>query len=155
MCCDQPKTYIDPVLNVRMPYCQYGRYVHIPPSEPSADWSTDFGIAWWADHERYCVGYLSRAKRSIRVVNTLTNQNDLLEVCSEETLTEINSRYLKLNAHANSYTWKRLGRPLNMNKTLDENGIADESQEFAALRMDDSEYIPVLHVYFNDDLTVG
>jgi hypothetical protein len=42
-----------------------------------------------------------------------------------------------------------------MNKTLEENGIPDESAEFAALRMDESEYIPVLHVYFADDLTIG
>jgi len=151
----EPKTYIDPVLNVRMPYCPHGRYVHIPPPEPSADWNTDFGVAWWADTARYCVGHLSRAKRTIRVVNTLTGQDDRLEVCAEETLNDIKNRYLRLNAHANSYTWKALGRPLNMAKTLEENGIADESAEFAALRLDETEFVPVLHVYFNDDLTVG
>jgi hypothetical protein len=99
----QPKTFIDPVLNVAMPYCPYGRYVHIPPAEPSADWSTDFGVAWWADAARYCVGHLSRAKRTIRVLNTLTGQDQRLEVCAEETLNEIKHRYLKYNAHANRY----------------------------------------------------
>lgn len=33
---------------------------------------------------------------------------------------------MQYNVHAASYTWKRLGKVLDMNKTLQENGIADE-----------------------------
>lgn len=80
-------------------------------------------------------------------------QEDLLKVCAEETLQEIQDRYIAYNAHAKSYTWKRLGRPLNMAKTLEENGIPDESEEFANLSIDEDEYIPVIHIHFNDDLT--
>ncbi len=85
----------------------------------------------------------------------LSGQDDLLEVCSEETLDEIRSRYLTYNSHAMSYTWKRLGRTLNMSKTLHENGVVDETDEFAGLNIDPEQYIPALHVHFNDDLTVG
>jgi hypothetical protein len=35
------------------------------------------------------------------------------------------TRYKKHNKHGGSYTWKRLGRPLDMEKTLAENGIED------------------------------
>lgn len=52
------------------------------------------------------IGQLSKKTRKIRVVNTLTTQDDLLEVCSEETLLEIQDRYTDYNKHAGSYTWK-------------------------------------------------
>lgn len=135
-----------------MYYCPYGRYLHIPPPEPTSDYSTEIGIPWWQD-TRYCIGYLSKKVRKIIIVNMLTAQKDTLEVCAEETLSDIRQRYLAYNKHAKSYTWKRLGRPLDMTKTLEENGVVDEANEFADLRLDDDFYIPTLHVYFNDDLT--
>lgn len=46
-------------------------------------------------------------------------------------------------------------KPLNMEKTLEENNIPDESEEFAKLMIPEDEYVPTLHVYFNDDLTIG
>ena len=76
-----------------------------------------------------------------------------LQVCSEEILSEIQDRYLKYNAHAASYTWKYEGRNLDMNKTLEENGVPDESEEFYKLSMNDEQFLPALHLYFNDDLT--
>ena len=76
-------------------------------------------------------------------------------MCSEETITEIRSRYLEYNAHAASYTWKRLGEPLKMDATLEENGVADESSEFSELRIPSDYYYPALHLYFDDDLTVA
>lgn len=99
-------------------------------------------------------GYLSRKKRKIRILNMLSHQNDLLEVCAEERLRDIRDRYLVYNRHALSYTWKRLGRVLNMDLNLEENGIPDETEEFDQLSIDEDQYIPALHVYFNDDLTV-
>ena len=100
----------------------------------------------------------------------LTKDEHVLEVCSEETLGQIRARYLSRNAHAHSYTWKHLRRVLDMNKTLEgfnishshsslwlftfaENGIPDEDAEFEELGLDRDEYIPTLHLYFNDDLT--
>lgn len=68
-------------------------------------------------------------------------------------MTEIQDRYLKYNAHAGSYTWKYDGRNLNMAKTLSENGILDEDDEFYQLSMNDDTYLQAIHLYFNDDLT--
>jgi hypothetical protein len=41
-----------------------------------------------------------------------------------------------------------------MSKTLEENGIEDETDELEELHVDEDAYIPAIHVYFNDDLTV-
>lgn len=41
-----------------------------------------------------------------------------------------------------------------MNKTLQENGIEDDTKECLALGIDPEEYIPTLHLYFDDDLTI-
>ena len=76
-----------------------------------------------------------------------------VQVCSEETMIEILSRYLKYNAHADSYTWKYDRRNLDMTKTLHDNNIPDEDEEFYELYMNDDIYLPAIHLYFNDDLT--
>jgi len=76
-------------------------------------------------------------------------------VCAEETIDEIRARYLEYNAHAESYTWKRLGKALDMNTTLADNGVTDESEEFSKLRIPGDFYYPALHLYFDDDLTIA
>jgi hypothetical protein len=149
----QPKTHISPLTGLRLPYTPYGRYLHIPPADPTANFDNSFDKSWWSD-EQYQVGYLSRQKRKIRIINMLSHQSDLLEVCAEERLRDIRDRYLVYNRHALSYTWKRLGRVLNMELNLEENNIPDETEEFANLNIDEDQYIPALHVHFNDDLTI-
>ena len=42
-----------------------------------------------------------------------------------------------------------------MNKNLEENGIPDETEELLELGIDVDEYIPAIHLYFNDDLTIA
>uniref|UniRef100_A0A4X2K687 Cytochrome b5 domain containing 1 n=1 Tax=Vombatus ursinus TaxID=29139 RepID=A0A4X2K687_VOMUR len=78
---------------------------------------------------------------------------NMAEVGALETMWEILHRYLPYNAHAASYTWKFNGVNLDMDKTLEQNGIADEDQEFDQLNMDPELYTPALLLYFNDDLT--
>ena len=85
----------------------------------------------------------------------ITKDDDVLEVASEENMHEIQERYIEMNDHAQSYTWKRLGRPLDMDKTVEDNDIPDESEEFIELGMDEDMYIPAIHLYYNDDLTVA
>ena len=152
------KTQWDPENSLVCPFLPHGRFLHVPPVEPVSNWRTDFGSPWWRD-EKLCIGSLSQKTRKVRVVNTLTRQEALLEVCAEETLEQILDRYLDHNAHAASYTWKTLDegdfRPLDMQKNLADNGIADESGEFESLRIDSDYYYPVLHLYYNDDLTVS
>ena len=152
------KTQWDPDTTLVAPFLPHGRFLHVPPLEPMSTWRTDFGAPWWRD-EKLCIGSLSKCTRNIRIVNTLTHQEALLEVCSEETMEQILDRYLDHNSHASSYTWKTLDdgdfRPLDMNKTLEENGIPNESAEFEELRIAEDYYTPVVNLYFDDDLTVA
>ena len=46
-----------------------------------------------------------------------------------------------------------IGKNLDMTKTLKQNGINDESKAFYELNMDEDEFLPAIHLYFNDDLT--
>jgi len=148
----QPKTHIDPVTGMEEIYCPWGRYIHVPPQGPDSSWATNFAEPWWVD-KKYFIGLRTQRLRKVTIVNLLTQQKDTIEVPVEETVEEIKDRYLVLNAHAASYTWKRLGKPLNMEKTLEENGMPDATVEFVQLAMDPDDHIPVIHLYFNDDLT--
>jgi len=150
----EPKTFVDPTSNLRTYYCPQGRFLHIPPIEPDASWDNSFKTPWWRDR-KYFIGNLSKKTRKLRIINMLTKHDDILEVCSEESMNEILDRYLELNEHAASYTWKRLGRPLDMERTLEENDIPDETDEYLDLNIDEDAYIPAVHLYFNDDLTVA
>jgi hypothetical protein len=43
-----------------------------------------------------------------------------------------------------------------MNKTLEENGIEDEASEYELLDIPlEQQYIPAVHLYFNDDLSIA
>ena len=148
----QIRKHVDPATGCLVYFCPHGRFIHVPPPYPSTEWENDFGTPWWKD-DRYYVGVLSKKTRLIKIVNTLTSQEQNLEVCSEETMNEILQRYLKYNAHAASYTWKYDGVNLNMEKTLLENNIADEDEEFYKLGMRDDEFLQPILLFFNDDLT--
>lgn len=87
-------------------------------------------------------------------MNTLTKDEVMIDVASEECMNEILDRYLSQNFHAASYTWKRLGKVLDMTKTLAENGIPDETEQCLDLGIDPEEYTPTIHLYFDDDLTI-
>lgn len=146
------RTHIDPKTGCEAPHIPQGRFIHIPPPFPSASWANDFGTPWWKD-ESYCIGHLSAKTRKIRIINTLTSQEHTLAVCGEETLEEILNRFYKYNKHAPSYTWKYNGDNLDMTKTLEQNGVKDEDEEFYELNFDEEDWLPAIHIYFNDDLT--
>lgn len=148
-----PKMYVDPITMSTEIYCPQGRYIHLPPRYPSTDFD-DVETPWWQD-DKYFLGWLSCSVRKIRIVNLLTSQQEELEVPSEETLAEIQERYLEHNRHCKSYLWKRLGKPLDLHKSLEDNGMHDETDEFLKLGMDPDDYIPTIHLYFTDDLTEG
>ena len=42
---------------------------------------------------------------------------------------------------------------LNMEQTLSQNGVEDESDKFVELGMPEDFFTTTLHIYFNDDLT--
>ncbi|CAM4708169.1 cytochrome b5 domain-containing protein 1 [Caretta caretta] len=146
------QTHVDPLTGCVKYYTPQGRFIHIPPQLPRSDWANDFGLPWWKD-SKYEVGILASKTRHIRIVNTLTSQEHMLEVCAEESMWEILRRYLPHNAHAASYTWKYEGVNLDMDKTLEQNKIPDEDVEFYQLNLDSDLYTPGILLYFNDDLT--
>ena len=151
----EPRMAVDPNTNMLWYYCPMGRFLHIPPLMPESDWDPSaIKTPWWRDTS-LCIGRLTEKTRKIRIINQLTKADDIIEVCSEETINEILDRYLELNEHAASYTWKRLGRPLDMDKTMEENDIQDETEDFIDLNLDEDNYIQCVHLYYNDDLTVA
>ncbi|KAK5889733.1 hypothetical protein CesoFtcFv8_015707 [Champsocephalus esox] len=145
--------YVDPLTNCVRFFTPRGRFLHVPPAGPRSDWASLSGAPWWRD-ERYVVGNLTRKTRWIRIVNTLTSQEQRLQVCSEETLQEVQLRYLEVNAHAGSYTWTHSGgAALDMSRTLEENQVQDEDLE--DLRMTSDLCPPAVLLLYNDDLTEG
>jgi len=153
---NEPLTKVDCSTGMRAYYCPKGRYLHIPPLEASAieEPTPSNGIPWWKD-DNYLIGHLSMKVRKVRVINMLTHQEDIIECPSEESIEEIQNRYLVVNDHAESYTWKSVtNKPLDMEGTLDENDIYDETDRFESLGIPEDEwYIPPILIYFNDDLT--
>jgi len=71
--------YVDPLTGCLMPYAPHGRFVHIPPPIPSSDWANDFIRPWWKD-DLYCIGNLSKKTRYIKIINTLSSQDHIIEV---------------------------------------------------------------------------
>ncbi|KAL4426633.1 hypothetical protein ABPG74_018711 [Tetrahymena malaccensis] len=152
----EPRKKIDLQTGQEVYYCPLGQFLHIPPQGPNStiDASATL-VPWWRNPE-YQIGLLSYKVRKIKIVNMLSDHEDVLVVPSEETINEILERYKTINYHAASYTWKRMSIPLDMDKNLEENGIPDETVEFEELDIPETEwYIPAIHLYFNDDLTVA
>ena len=149
---------MNPETNTLEYLCPTGRFLHVPPRDATSDAHTEvqpFDKPWWNDEQNYGIGRLTKKSRKISIINTLNKDEQILEVPSEENMNEILDRYLVFNDHAASYTWKRLGKVLNMKGTLALNGIPDETEECLELGIDPDEYIPAVHLYFNDDLTIA
>ena len=75
-------------------------------------------IYFWRLKQIFKIGTLTSKARRLRLINTLTSQQHMIEVCREEKMNEILARYKAYNDHAESYTWKYHCNQLNMNKTL-------------------------------------
>eukprot|EP00891_Asterochloris_glomerata_P006785 jgi/Astpho2/6785/fgenesh1_pm.00103_%23_5_t len=145
------KLHVDPGTNLLQPYCPQGRFLHVPPAQPAADWDSSFALPWWQDAAKYRVGALSSGTRNIRIKNVLTDSESTLQVPREETVADIRERYLDINSHASSYNWMAL--QLDLNKTLEENGVTDDDVELAASGLPADGYVSVLHLHFCDDLS--
>ena len=110
----EPKSFIDPRTNTKeyLCLCPIGRYLHIPPRNATSDCAkevVEFDTPWWFDEGKYLIGRLTKKVRKVNIINTLTRDEQILEVASEENLNEILDRYMPYNMHAASYTWKRMG----------------------------------------------
>ena len=152
----EPKTRINTQTGFRVYYCPDGRFLHIPSVYPSNEAEPESQTPWWRD-EQYVVGLATEKSVKLKVINMLTHQSDIIEVPSEESINEILNRYKVINDHAGSYIWKSLeNKPLDMEGTLEENGIIDEQEKYEKLDIPETQwYITPILIYFNDDLTEG
>ena len=73
-------------------YQPNGTFIHIPSLAPDKSIDHGYELPWWKD-QKYVIGHLTKKPRQIRIINTLNNAETTLEVCSEETLAEIQIRY--------------------------------------------------------------
>ncbi|KAH8967114.1 hypothetical protein BDL97_03G062100 [Sphagnum fallax] len=154
----------DPQMQITT-YCipPKGKFIHFPPMYPCNVFNME-ELPWWKDPD-YMVGKLSERSRFVRIRNVMTEHTDLMEVPMEETINQIMERYVNLNAHALSYEALKLctcdtheGKvfvALDMNKSLEENGVFDESLEYGEMGMEINHLIPVMDVHYTDDLTVA
>ena len=99
---------------------------------------------WWCQ-EQLIVGVLTQKTRKLRVVNMLLSSSHVIDVCAEQKICDINDLYRSYNAHAGSYTWKKLNEQgkmevLDDGKTLQDNGLPDMSKELAELLIDEVCY---------------
>lgn len=118
------RTRVDPRSEQTVMYTPQGEFVH--------SHSAGTNTPWWKDSS-LVIGARTACSRKVRIKNVLTEQEDVIEVPSEETVNEIEQRVLELNWHARSYTWKVLQRTsqgyrefvdLDKSRTLTDNGYA-------------------------------
>lgn len=100
----EPRTKVNTVTGQTQFYCPNGEYLQLKAENE---------IKWWKDTNNI-IGKLTKKSRKIRLINMLTDHATILDVPTEETISQILTRYKKHNKHGGSYTWKRLGRPLDM-----------------------------------------
>ncbi|XP_064357205.1 cytochrome b5 domain-containing protein 1 [Dromaius novaehollandiae] len=143
---------VEPRSGLRVP--GGGRGPGVPPPTPRSDWVPPRGPPWWRD-PRYEVGRLGPPRR-LRLLNALTGQQHLLEVCAEETLAEVLGRSLPLNAHAGSYSWRRPGAPAALEpggRPLQPGGGPGGPDLDLDADLDPPPQPPALLLHFNDDFT--
>ena len=64
------KTYMDPVRNIEMPYIPQGRFIHVPPSDPT-DMCEAVALPWWKN-QQYVIGKVSLFLTPIAVLTLHT-----------------------------------------------------------------------------------
>lgn len=155
------KTYIDPATNLRAPYTPQGKFIHVPSITPSTTETVETLVNPWWKQETYVIGVITAKARKVRVINTLTSHEHIVDFGIENTIEDMQRRYLEFNAHCGSYAWKALlhgeFRPLDVHKTLAENGIPDDANELETLGLDeeDKDMLVTLLLVFTDDLTIA
>lgn len=143
--------FIHPETAVRVPFTPFGTIPHVDTHLPSYHWKGLKTVPWWKD-ERYIIGKVTNKTLPINIVNVLTHQSIRLEVCCEDTLRRIEERYSKFNSNTQQYLWKYNGQVLDMDKTLEENGIVDRLDLFDAYFMPRDYYVPSIFIYFMDEI---
>ena len=66
----EPKSRIDLETGYKVYESPMGRFIHLPPAEPSNVFDSDIETPWWRDAQTYCIGTLTSKQRPIRITNT-------------------------------------------------------------------------------------
>nr|NP_608823.2 uncharacterized protein Dmel_CG15429, isoform A [Drosophila melanogaster]AAF51026.2 uncharacterized protein Dmel_CG15429, isoform A [Drosophila melanogaster]AGK43567.1 AT30604p1 [Drosophila melanogaster] len=110
----------------------------------------------WSQDPFYHIGTVTKRARLIRIVNTLTAQTQYMTVCNEDSIYDIQQKYKqRYNHHAGSYEWRKFSNGgkscsiLNLNGTLDENGLTDDEDSNVELPP------PSIWLYYTDDITIA
>lgn len=131
----------------------------------------------WSQDPFYHIGRVTKRARLIRIVNTLTAQTQYMTVCNEDSIYDIQQKYKqRYNHHAGSYEWRKFSNGvsplkmkyrknitllqyniyqgkscsiLNLNGTLDENGLTDDEDSNVELPP------PSIWLYYTDDITIA
>lgn len=143
--------HIHPITGARVPYCPHGRIPDVLPQVPTVSWRPLEGKPWWKNEE-YQVGLLTKRVRPIRIINTLIRKEVSMNVCCEDTIRRIMERYSIFCSNPSSYTWRYADKNLEVDKTMEQNGIPDERDKFTDLGLPQNLYVPGVLLYYNDDL---
>ncbi|XP_043481329.1 cytochrome b5 domain-containing protein 1 [Leptopilina heterotoma] len=147
------KHYIHPLNGKLVPYCPHGPIPDVDSISQISTWKTAKKMPWWKS-EKYRIGNLTKNPRPCRIINVLTGCEAIISVCEEDTIRRIQKRFLIFNSNNESYTWTYEGKPVDLDKTLTENGILDERDRFVNCGLPEDIYIPALLCHYNDDLTM-
>jgi hypothetical protein len=149
----QPKRHWNPETGL----CEYDvpfdaeAFLHLPPIEPLSNWPDRHVKPWWESHE-YCIGRLSNHNRQpLNILNVLTSEQQTVYFCREENFEAIIERFLTWNENAENYTWKYLGKEIDVKKSVEENGIYVNRESEEEKRNESMDFIPTVHIFFNDD----
>lgn len=106
-------------------------FLHVPGSLGCTD------TPWWRD-EKYVMGLLADACVKVKLINALTRQETELSLSASLPLRETLHEQLRdTNAHADAYSCSCLGRALDLDKTLQQNGIELLPQPTILLHFED------------------
>lgn len=142
---------IHPVTGVLTPYCPNGAFPDVQCQVPDAEWREINGPPWW-DRSQYQIGILTKRVRPLRIINMLTFHEVQINVCCEDTFNRIQERYSIFNKDPDSYTWRYFDKVIDLDKTMEENGIPDDRDSFTEFGMAQNYYVPVVFLYYKDDL---
>ena len=124
---------------------------------------------WWRD-PNYIIGELAGPVTSVSLYNTLTKQRINIQIPLSQTLNKtLQQQLLNQNQHARAYSCSRLGKALDLNKTLEQNGIEpmnnllddsigglqggpQEALKGGSQKAKGEEYTPTILLHFEDDL---
>jgi hypothetical protein len=108
---------------------QYGREFCVLPA--AAEKTPMREMFWWQD-PIFFIGKLTEQARNIRIINTLTMNSFEITVCEEDTIEQIQDKFLRYNSNCKKYTWRKgpvenEATILNLFLTLTQNGIEEDA----------------------------